>query len=137
MPVKTRVSINNAAVVRIVAPIAERAAYTGAQTLRSRVQSNISSLGRVNTGLMKNSIQVRRASTSAQMKKAYTVASKAPYVAYQENGTRAHGPRRARRLVFQIRGRGPVIYAKWVRGVTPGRFFYRAMKSMRASDFVR
>lgn len=134
--IKTRVSINSAAVVRIVGPIADNAAYTAGRRVRTRVVQNINGLGRVNTGLMKNSIRVRKSSTSVAMSRAYTVSSQAPYTAYQEFGTRAHGPRRARRLVFQIRGRGPVIYAKWVRGVTPGRFFYRAIRATTSRDFI-
>lgn len=133
---RVRVTINKAAVIRAVGPMAERAAYRAAQTLRSRAVANINQLGRVDTGAMKNSIRVRVASTSTALNKAYTVGSTAPYTKYQEYGTRAHGPRRAARMVFRIRGAGPLIFARWVRGVTPGRFMSRAAKSIKPSDYT-
>jgi HK97 gp10 family phage protein len=134
--VGTRVTIDAQAVVRVVGPQAEQAAYRAAQKVRSRAIANINSLGRVNTGAMKNTIRVRKSDTSTAMARAYTIGSTVPYVSYQEFGTQGHGPRRAKRLVFRIRGRGPLIFAKWVRGVPPGRFMKRAIDATRLSDFT-
>lgn len=135
MPSQIRVSINAQATLRAVGPIADRATYRAAQQLRSRAVANINSLGRVDTGLMKDSIRVRKAETSVLGAVAYTVGSKAPYTKFQEFGTRAHGPRRAKFMRFQIRGGGPWIFAKWVRGVTPGNFMKDAKNAVKISDF--
>jgi hypothetical protein len=59
------------------------------------------------------------------------------YAKYQEFGTRAHGPKRAKFMVFQIRGSGPLIFAKWVRGVTPAHFMRDAIQAVKASDYAR
>jgi hypothetical protein len=134
--VGTRVTIDAQAVIRVVGPQAEQAAYRAAQKVRSRAVANINSLGRVNTGQMKNTIRVRKSDTSTAMARAYTIGSTVPYVTYQEFGTRAHGPRRAKHLVFRVRGRGPLVFAKWVRGVTPGRFMKRAIEATRLTDFT-
>jgi hypothetical protein len=133
--VRARFVLNRSGYVRAIGPIMNDATYRAAQKVRSRTIANINSLGRVNTGLMKNSIQARKSETRVPDSVAYTVASRAPYVRYQEFGTRAHGPRRAKHLVFRIRGKGPLIFAKWVRGVTPGRFFQRAIDATSIRDF--
>jgi hypothetical protein len=131
-----KVSINQAAVVRVVGPQADQAAYRAAQRTRSRAVANINALGRTNTGLMKNSIRVRKDEASLALVKAYTVASTAPYTAYQEFGTRAHGPRHRKMLAFQVRGRGPWVFAKFVRGVRPGQFMRNALKALTPKDYL-
>lgn len=131
-----RVTIDDAAVIRIVGPMAEQAAYRAAQKTRSRVIANINAQGRVQTGRMKNTVQVRKAETASALTKAYSIGSTAPYTDYQEFGTAAHGPRRAKRLVFRVGGRGPLIFAKWVRGVTPGHFMRDAIRSLTVDDYL-
>ena len=135
MAVRVRFVLNRSGYIRSIGPIMNDAAYRGAQSVRSKAVANINSLGRVNTGLMKNSIRVRKSVTRVPQAVAYTIASLAPYAKYQEFGTRAHGPRRARFMVFRIRGKGPLIHAKWVRGVTPGRFMQRALDATSIRDF--
>jgi hypothetical protein len=133
--VRARFVLNRSGYVRIVGPMMNQAAYRAAQSIRSKAVGNIRSLGRVNTGAMKDSIRVRKATTKVPESTAYTIGSTVPYAKYQEFGTRAHGPVRARYLVFRIRGRGPLIRTKWVRGVTPGRFMRDAMKATTIRDF--
>jgi hypothetical protein len=133
---RVKVTIDNAAVIRVVGPQVDKAAYRAGQVTRTRAVANINALGRVATGQMKNTIRVRREETGSSLVRAYTVASTAPYTQFQEAGTRPHGPRRRKFLAFQVRGRGPWVFAKWVRGVTPGRFMYRALKALRVRDYT-
>ena len=133
--VRARFVLNRSGYVRIVGPMMNQAAYRAAQSIRSKAVGNIRSLGRVNTGAMKDSIRVRKATTKVPESTAYTIGSTVPYAKYQEFGTRAHGPKFAPKLVFRIRGQGPLIFANWVRGVSPGRFMYRALKDTKARDF--
>lgn len=133
---RVKVTIDGAAVIRVVGPQAEQAAYRAAQRTRSRAVANINALGRVNTGAMKNSIRVRKGQSAEVMVKTYTVASTAPYTAFQEFGTKAHGPRRAPFMVFRVRGKGPLIFARWVRGVTPGLFMTKAAKALTVRDYL-
>lgn len=134
--VRARMVLNRSAYVRAVGPITDQATYRAAQAIRSKAIANINALGRVHTGRMKNTIRVRKATTTVPGA-AYTIGSAAPYARYQEFGTRAHGPKRAPFMVFRVRGQGPLIFARWVRGVTPGKFMYRAMKETRVRDFLR
>jgi HK97 gp10 family phage protein len=129
-------TVDHAAVIRVIGPQMDRAAYKAAQKTRSRAVANIQARGRVNTGRMKDTIRVRKDEQSQALVKSYTVASTAPYTHYQEFGTRAHGPRRRNFLAFQVRGKGPWVFAKFVRGVTPGHFMRDAIQSLSVSDFM-
>lgn len=136
MAVSVKVTLNRSAYIRVVGAISDQAAYRAGQATRRHAIANINALGRVQTGAMKNSIQVRKASTTIPESAAYSIGSTVPYAKYQEFGTRGHGPVRAKHLVFRIKGRGPLVFAKWVRGVTAGRFMYNALHSVRLGDFL-
>lgn len=126
-----------AAEIAVIGPLVDQAAYRAAQAMRGRAISNIRRLGRVYTGEMIAGMQARRVNQGSPLIGKYVVGSSARHTAWQNDGTRAHGPVRAERLVFQIRGQGPVIFAKRVRGVTPGRFMENALAAARPSDAAR
>lgn len=136
--------LNQGAAISAIGPMVDQAAYRASQQMRGRVLANIYRLGRVNTAAMVRGMQARRTNPGSPLMARYEVSSTARserdgfnYPAAQELGTRAHGPVVASHLVFQIRGRGPVIFAKWVRGVTPGRFMRDALAATRPSDAAR
>lgn len=130
------VKIDNGRVAVVVGGQAEVAARNAAEATARRARDNIRGAGRIDTGAMIGGIVVEPAGSSA-LAPAFRVESTAPHSAYQEEGTRAHGPVRARHLVFRIRGSGPLIFAKWVRGVTGIHFMQRAFDSIRAGDFTK
>jgi hypothetical protein len=132
---KVTVRMNRPAMVRVIGGAANDGAYKAAQETRGRVLSNIHSLGRIDTGEMVKGLQVRKSERWSAEKPVYFISSSAKHTAFQEYGTRAHGPVTAKRLVFKIRGKGPTIFAKWVRGVTAGNFFRDALKALRAGDY--
>lgn len=132
---RVRVSYNLGPSETVIGEITDEAAYRAGQRIRGRVLSNIRGLGRVNTGEMIRGVQVRK-TRAASLWPQYTVTSSARHTGWQEDGTRAHGPVRADFLVFQVRGSGPVIFAKWVRGVPPGHFMRRAMDAATPADFL-
>jgi len=133
---RVRVQYNLGPATTIIGEIVDAAAYRAAQRVRGRAMSNIRSLGRVDTGEMIRGLQVRRTGAAGSLWPQYTVEAIARHTGWQEDGTRAHGPVRADFLVFQIRGSGPVIFAKWVRGVPPGHFMRRAFQAASPSDFT-
>lgn len=137
MAVSIKVTLNRSAMIRVIGPQTNAATQRAAQKVQARAKANINALGRVDTGRMRDSIRVRRATTSDPLSAAYTVGSAVPYAVYQEFGTRAHGPRTKPFMVFRVRGRGPLIFAKWVRGVTPGHFMRNAIRATKVADFVR
>jgi hypothetical protein len=120
-----------------VAGIADEAAARAAEATRRVAQANIRAAGRVHTGAMLNNMQVMKVSGDSLEARYKITPGGTGYAKYQEFGTRAHGPVRAKFLVFQIRGRGPVIFAKWVRGVTAAHFMRDAVKAVKASDYAR
>lgn len=133
---RVRVQYNLGPSTAVIGELTDAAAYRAAQRVRGRAMSNIRSLGRVDTGAMIRGLQVRKTGAAGPLWPQYTVESTARHTGWQEDGTRAHGPVRADFLVFQVRGAGPVIFAKWVRGVTPGHFMRRAMTSGSTADFT-
>jgi len=58
-----------------------------------------------------------------------TIGSESPVALWIEFGTRAHGPVEAKSLRFEIQGE--VIYAKWVKGITPYPFLDLAYQMSR------
>ena len=137
MAATVKVRIMEGALISVVGPQIDAAAYRAAQAERGRAISNIRRLGRVATGEMIQGLQVRRSVGAGQpLVVRYDVYSTARHTIFQEEGTRAHGPVRAPRLVFRPKGSNKVVYAKWVRGVTPGFFLRDAVASVRVEDFT-
>lgn len=120
----------------VIGEITDAATYRAAQRVRGRAMSNIRALGRIDTGSMIQGLQVRKTGAVGPLWPQYTVTSTARHTGWQEDGTRAHGPVKADFLVFRIRGSGPVIFAKWVRGVPPGHFMRNAMNAATTADFL-
>lgn len=127
------VKIDRQAVIRLVGPMTDQATYKVAQATRGRALKNIRAAGRVDTGRMQAGLQVRSAGKSG-LRAAYTVSSSAPYTIFQEFGTRAHGPVRAPFMVFTPKGSGKVVFARWVRGVSPAYFMTRAFNDANIAD---
>lgn len=114
---------------------AERGARNAAQTTVRRIRENITRLGRIDTGQMLNEWTIRSDVTGLHPR--MFISSGAPHMLYQERGTRAHGPRTAKFMVFTPKGSNRVVFAKWVRGVKPGHFVRDAYRALSVSDFVR
>lgn len=123
---------------KVIGEIVDGATYRAAQKVRGRAMSNIIRLGRIDTGGMIQGLQVRRtgAAPGATLTPYYEVTSTARHTGWQEDGTRAHGPRRAPFMVFTPKGSSVVVFAKWVRGVTPGYFMRDAMNAATPADFA-
>lgn len=139
----SQVTYRLGAVVQVVAPIADDTAYRGAQKVRGRYISNVRQSGRVDSGRMIAGTQVRRVNRGDGLRRTYEVASTARsardgfnYPAAQEHGTRAHGPVVASAMVFTPKGGGGVVFAQWVRGVTPGNFMLNAWRGCTVTDFL-
>ncbi|QNL30245.1 hypothetical protein SEA_CLEARASMUD_35 [Microbacterium phage ClearAsMud] len=132
---KVKVNIHRGQVVSIVGPIADRAAYRGAQKARGFIISEIRAAGRVKTGRMIQGMQVRTIGSSDLIRR-YEVSSSAPYTIFQNNGTRAHGPRTKQVMRFIPKGGSQFVFAKWVRGIVGAHFMEKGVARVRASDFV-
>lgn len=102
--------------------------------VRDWAKENITQDGRVDTGRMRASIQRQRL-RSRTGGVFYEVGTPVDYARYQHDGTRDHGPRRARLLRFTPKGSSVVVFAKRVRGVKPSYFLTRALQRLRPTDF--
>ena len=111
-----------------------QATWRAAGKVRDQAKQNVTDDGRVDTGRMRASIQGQRM-RSRTGGVFYEVGTPVEYALFQHEGTRDHGPRRAKILRFTPKGSGVVVFAKRVRGVKASKFLTRALESLRASDF--
>lgn len=118
-----------------VAEITKRAALKATKRTQGRIQRNIRSTNRVNTGRMVNSVTIQRVPGRHPLNPTFSVGARVPYAAYQEKGTRAHGPVRARRMVFTPKGAGSAVFAMWVKGIKAAHFVRDAVRLIKPSDF--
>lgn len=95
-----------------------------------RIRSNITRSGRVRTGRMRDSVNARQ-----QPDGSYLVGSDLHYFDHQELGTRGSVARPGSFLVFRGRG-GQLVFAKKVRGISPGRFLRDAVRRLSPDDFA-
>jgi hypothetical protein len=84
---------------------------------------------------MVNSVTIQRVPGKHPLNPTFSVGARTPYAAYQEYGTRAHGPATASRMVFTPKGSRTAVFAKWVRGIHPAHFVRDAMRLIKPSDF--
>ncbi len=118
-----------------VADIAKRAALKATKRTQGRIQRNIKAAGRVDTGRMVNSVTIERVPGKHPLNPTFSVGARTPYAAYQEFGTRAHGPATKRFMAFNPKGSRSTVFAKWVRGVRGAHFVRNAARLIRPSDF--
>lgn len=124
------------AVERVGDAVSRDAAMRAGSVAAERARANIIAAGRVDTGAMRDSIEVREASESHSQRRSYWVGSDLPYTGYQEHGTSGAQAGPGKFLVFKPKGSSSVVFAKKVRGVTAANFLRDAVNSMSASDFV-
>ena len=123
------------ALASIAGDLSRRAAQNAARETARRARVNVIRAGRWDTGKLANSMTVEESPTSSPQRPRFRVRPNVPYAGFQEHGTRAHGPVRAPCMVFRPKGGGGLVFAKWVRGVTPARFMRQALDSIRTTDF--
>lgn len=133
--VRVRVSLDRQAFRAMEQPggMIESGVRRAAGVVRDNAKRNITAAGRVDTGRMRNSIESQRMSRGNGVW--YEVASRLPYALYQHEGTKDHGPRRARVLRFKPKGSSVYVFARRVRGVRGVPFLTDALRRLTARDF--
>lgn len=120
----------------VVGPLAGAAVQRAAVIAKGRVEQNIQSDGLVASGQMRDGIVTEPGPQSDPMRPTQDVRSTAKHTMFQEAGTRAHGPVRAKAMRFKPKGSNVFVFAKWVRGVPARHFMRRAKDAVRVSDFL-
>lgn len=132
---RVRVVLDRSLVNAMLREYTVAAAKKGAARCRERVRAGITAAGRVDTGAMRSNISIRPLKSSGTVE-SYSVSVNVPYASFQNDGTRAHGPVRARFLVFKPKGSNRMVFARHVRGVSAARFMEKALAGMTLEDFV-
>lgn len=121
---------------QVVAPIARDAVRRAADTTRSRVRWYLSQGGHYDTNNLDRSMTTKEISSDPLHPKR-AVGSPLEYAKFLEEGTRGHGPVRAKALRFKPKGSNKFVFAKWVRGIAAVRFMRRALDALTVYDFMR
>ena len=132
---KVRVVLDRAMINTTLREYGGAAAKKGATSCREKVRAQIRAAGRVDTGEMLAKISIRPLKSTGTVE-SYSVSVNTNYASFQNDGTRAHGPARARFLVFKPKGSNRLVFAKRVRGVTAARFMEKALAGMTLQDFL-
>lgn len=103
--------------------------------VRDGARRIIQQKGLIDTGRMSQSLYSKRLSSQGSMQIIYLVGSDLEYALYQHEGTKDHGPRRARILAFPGRG-GKTVFTMRVRGVKASKFLTTALDHLTPSDFT-
>jgi hypothetical protein len=101
--------------------------------VRDEAKKEITAQGRVDTGKMRQSGRTQKVTRGGGSW--YEVEFPGDVSWYQHEGTRDHGPRRARILRFKPKGSGVFVFAHRVRGVTASKFLTKALLRLRPGDF--
>lgn len=123
------------ALPRLAGRMMHDAAFRASTRTAQRARDNLVTSGRVDTGRLRDSIRAEPPQ-DGQLSFTVRVVAGTPYASFQEKGTRAHGPVRARFLRFKPKGSSVVVFAKWVRGVTGAHFMQRAARALTRRDFL-
>lgn len=118
-----------------VAQITKQAALKASKRTQGRIQRNIRAKDRVNSGRMVNSVTIERVRGKHPLNPTFEIGVRRPYAAYQEKGTRPHGPVKAQRMVFTPKRSRQTVFAKWVRGIKGAHFVRDAVRLIKPSDF--
>jgi hypothetical protein len=111
----------------------DQAVRRAAGTVRDNAKREIISQGRVDTGKMVQSGRIQKVHRGNGSW--YEVLFPGDVAWYQHEGTRDHGPRRAKILRFKLKGSGAYVFARRVRGVKPSKFLTKALSRLRVGDF--
>ena len=133
--VSFRLRLDAKATLSYVEQQSAKAARRAARLTAQRARANVSRAGRIDTGRMRQSIEVHT-ENRRRLHPAYVVGPRVAYAKYQEHGTRAHGPKNAKVMRFTPKGSNKVVFAKWVKGVKPAHFMRDALNSVKVRDFV-
>lgn len=131
------IQLSRAKVASVLARHSNASAHRAAKVTRDRIREEIVKAGRVDTGRMRDSLHLTRAKVGVETQ--WNIAVKGPaarYFLFQDQGTRAHGPKRANYMVFKPKGSSTFVFAKWVRGVTAGKFVQKAANRLTVRDFL-
>lgn len=121
---------------KAVAQLARTAALKATRRTQYRIQQNIRAAGRIQTGQMVQTVSLEHVPGRPALFPAYEVGARTPYAAYQEYGTRAHGPRTAKFMTFVPKNSPHRVFVKWVRGIKGAHFVRNAARALSPKDFT-
>lgn len=129
-----KIDIDRGRTDRLTRGVTGDTAHAAAVIMQRRARKNIIRKGRVDTGRLRDSIEVkvdRQTNTEAM----YSVGSSVPYARYQEEGIGPVYPRRAKVLRFKPKGSSTFVFAHRTRGFKGAFFMREAWRSLRTRDF--
>lgn len=131
MSARVRVNINHAKAQAYAREKGRVSVLRAAQTTQRRARANLVSAGRVNSGALLGSIDIRVTGTMR-----YTIGSDLHYAIYQEKGIGPVVPVRAKVLRFKPKGSNTFVFARRTRGFEGAHYMAKAYRSLTLADFA-
>lgn len=130
-----KISLKKQPVVTLQTKTSARAARKAAFATRNRVKRNISTIPRVDTGKMRDSVHVE--TRKKGVTSSYSVISRLKYTIYQEKGVRPFSMKPGGPLLrFKPKGANTFVFARKVKGFPAGNFFKDAYNDISTRDFT-
>lgn len=136
MPSNVRMNIDHTKAVRAMHRLGTAAVSRAARTTVTRAKWNLLAAGRVDTMALYDSITSSKTDTPMGFEVSAGRGLPDKRAIYQEKGTRAHGPVKAKVMVFRAKGGGPMVFAHRVRGIEAARYMQAAREALSVKDFT-
>lgn len=134
--VKVTTTLRYGTAVKVISRTTDEAAKRAAHKAKHRAQAILIAKGRVDTGRLLASIQVRKGRNPSPLSASYHVGSKLDYAIYQEKGVHSVHARPGGVLAFKPKGLNMVVFAKHTSGFRGAHFLEDAVKSLTKVDFI-
>jgi hypothetical protein len=135
--VKVKVTLDPAAVERVVGGHSREAVRRAANRTNTRARDAITAAGRVGTGEMRDKMTSEESPRSTPMRPVYRVYSAVRWAGWQEWGVQGPiYPVRAKALRFKPKGSASFVFAKFVRGFPGAHFMRSAYNQLTQRDFL-
>ena len=128
---RVRVNLNHPKAMAYIRERGRASVLRAAQTTQRRARANLARSGRINTGALTQSIDIR---VTGPMR--YSIGSDLPYAIYQEKGIGPVYPVRAKALRFKPKGSNVFVFAQRTRGFEGAHYMRKAYRSLTVADFM-
>lgn len=128
---RVRVNINHTKAQAYARQHGRVSVLRAAQTTQRRARANIAAAGRVNSGALMRSIEIRPTGTMR-----YSVGSDLPYAIFQEKGIGPVVPVSAKVLRFKPKGASGFVFAQRTKGFAGAHYMRDAYRSLTMADFT-
>lgn len=130
MSARVRIDIHHERAQRTINKYAAASTRRAAGFAQRRAKANLTAAGRINSGALRGSIDVRQIGPTR-----FSIGSDLHYAIYQEKGIGPVVPVRAKVLRFKPKGSNTFVFAQRTRGFDGAHYLEKALRSLTMREF--